>query len=99
MSLSGYCIGVLAPPFTGEMTLMVKGRADPIPCMWGYPSGCLALPNQLPPRILRCWAHSNTYPIYDLLENLKGPVLQNQDSRISMTCSNNSLDEDPVLMM
>jgi hypothetical protein len=44
----------------------------------------------------------NIYPICELLEGMKGPVLQNQNCRISMTQGNNrmserSLGEDPVL--
>lgn len=42
------------------------------------------------------------YPTYELLELQKGPVLQNQSIRISMTQSNNRISEgnpreDPVV--
>jgi hypothetical protein len=46
----------------------------------------------------------NTYPIYDLLELVKGPVLQTVICRISTTQSNNKISErspgeDPVLIV
>ena len=46
--------------------------------------------------------HPNIYPIYDLLECVKGPVFQIQSCRISTTHGNHrmsekSLSEDPVL--
>jgi hypothetical protein len=49
-------------------------------------------------------AHSSTYPIYELLEHVKGPVLQNQSYKISMTQGNSKISkrspgEDPVLMV
>jgi hypothetical protein len=37
--------------------------------------------------------HPNIYPIYELLEHVKGPVLQTQSCRISMTQGNNRLSE------
>ena len=48
-------------------------------------------------------ARPNIYPIYELLELGKGPVLQIESYRISMTHGNNwiserSSDEDPVLI-
>ena len=49
-------------------------------------------------------AHPNIYPIYELLECMKGPVLQIQSCRISMTQGNNRISkrspsEDPVLIV
>ena len=46
--------------------------------------------------------HPNIYSIYELLEHVKGPVLQIQSCRISMTQGNNRISErspnkDPVL--
>lgn len=48
-------------------------------------------------------AHPNIYPIYELLEHVKGPVLQIQSFRISMTQGNNRITkrspgEDTVLV-
>ena len=48
-------------------------------------------------------AHPNIYPISELLEHVKGLVLQIQSCRISMTQGNNrtserSPSEDPVLI-
>ena len=45
--------------------------------------------------------HPNIYPIYELLESVKDPVLQSQSCRISMTQGNNRISErspseDPV---
>ena len=37
------------------------------------------------------WAHPNIYPIYHLLEYMKGLVLQIQSCRISMTQGNNRI--------
>lgn len=36
-------------------------------------------------------AHPNNYPFYELLESMKGPVLQIQGCRISMTQGNSRL--------
>ena len=49
-------------------------------------------------------AHPNIYPIYELLECMKGLVLQIQNYRISMTQGNNRISkrspsEDPVLIV
>jgi hypothetical protein len=49
-------------------------------------------------------AHTNIYPIYELLEHMKGLVLQIQSYRISMTQGNNrkserSSSEDPALIV
>jgi hypothetical protein len=49
-------------------------------------------------------AHPNIYPIYELLEHVKKPVLQIQSCRLSMTQGNNRRSgrgpgEDPVLIM
>ena len=49
-------------------------------------------------------AHTNKYPIYELLEHVKGWSLQNQSCRISMTQGSSrvwerSSSEDPVLIM
>ena len=49
-------------------------------------------------------AHPNIYPIYDLLEHVKGPVLKIQSCKISTTqCINRpsemSVHEDPVLIV
>ena len=48
--------------------------------------------------------HPNIYPIHELLEHLKGLVLQIPSYRISMTQDNNRLSvrspsEDPVLIV
>ena len=48
--------------------------------------------------------HLNIYPIYELLEHGKGPVLWIQSCRISMTQGNNRISErspseDPVLIV
>ena len=48
--------------------------------------------------------YPNIYPIYELLEHMKGLVLQIQSYRISMTQGNNrkserSPSEDPVLIV
>ena len=48
--------------------------------------------------------HPNIYPIYELLECVKDPVLQSQSCRISMTQGNNRISErspreDPVLIV
>ena len=48
-------------------------------------------------------AHPNSYPIYEVLENMKGSVLQIQKCRIPMTQGNNRIferspSEDPVLI-
>ena len=45
----------------------------------------------------------NIYPLYELLEHMKGPVLQNQSCKICMTQGNNRISkkshsEDPVLI-
>jgi hypothetical protein len=47
-------------------------------------------------------AHPNIYPIYELLEHRKGPVLQIQSCRISIMQVNNRVSKrnpgkDPVL--
>jgi hypothetical protein len=42
--------------------------------------------------ILR-WPTPNIYPIYELLEHMKGLVLQTQSYRISMTQGNNRKSE------
>ena len=46
-------------------------------------------------------ACSNIYSIYDLLEHMKGPVLQLQSYRISITQGNDRISdsEDPVLIV
>ena len=49
-------------------------------------------------------AHPNIYPIYELLECVKVPVLQIQNYRISMTQGNDRISERspsevPVLMV
>lgn len=45
-------------------------------------------------------AQPNIYPIYELLEHLKGSVLQIQSWRVSMTQGNNRIAfEDPVLIV
>jgi hypothetical protein len=48
-------------------------------------------------------AHSNIYAICELLEHMKGPVLQSQGCRISRTLSNRISQkrpsEDPVLIV
>jgi hypothetical protein len=36
-------------------------------------------------------AHPNIYPIYELLEHMKGPDLQNRSCRIAMTQGNNRI--------
>jgi hypothetical protein len=41
--------------------------------------------------------HPNIYSIYELLEHVKGPVLQVQGCRISMTQGNSRRSERPVL--
>jgi hypothetical protein len=46
----------------------------------------------------------NIYPIYELLERVKGPILKNQSFRISMTQGNRRISEknpsgDPVLVV
>lgn len=43
-------------------------------------------------------AHPNIYPTYELLERMKGQVLQNQSCRMSMTQSKNRLSQRGVLM-
>ncbi|ERE80351.1 small conductance calcium-activated potassium channel protein 2 [Cricetulus griseus] len=48
--------------------------------------------------------HPNIYPIYDLLEFVKGPVLQNENCGISVTqahsrISQMSFSEGPVMMV
>jgi hypothetical protein len=48
--------------------------------------------------------HPNIYPIYDLLEHMKGLVLQIQSCRISMKQGNNGIaerspDVAPVLIV
>jgi hypothetical protein len=48
--------------------------------------------------------HPNIYPIYELLESVKDPVLQSQSCRISRTQGNNRISErspreDPVLIV
>ena len=48
--------------------------------------------------------HPNTYPIYDLLDCVKGLVLQNQSCKISTTRGNNRISkmspgEDPILIV
>jgi hypothetical protein len=47
-------------------------------------------------------AHPHIYPISELLEQVKGPLLQNQSYRICMTQVNNRISkkspgEDPIL--
>jgi hypothetical protein len=49
-------------------------------------------------------ALSNIYPIQEFLEHAKGPILQTQSCRISMTQGNNGISErnpgeDPVLIV
>lgn len=49
-------------------------------------------------------ARSNIYPIYELLEHVKGPVLLNHSCRISVTHDNSkiskrSLHEGPELVV
>jgi hypothetical protein len=48
--------------------------------------------------------HPNIHLIYELLEHMKGPILQIQSCRISMAQGNNQITErspgdDPVLIM
>lgn len=48
--------------------------------------------------------HPNIYPICELLQCMKGQVLQNQSGRFSMTQSNDritkkSASEDPILIV
>ena len=49
-------------------------------------------------------AHASTYPIEELLECMKGSVLQIQNYRVSMTQGDNRISkrspsEGPILMM
>lgn len=63
---------------------------------WGGPCGNQEWPTQLPFRPnsrALCWPWVNNYAIYDLLEWIKAPVMQNHRSKISMTLDNRMISD------